>query len=58
MSHVSLARKRDFIFSENFNYNAAERKSDIPLMLKHFKGSFYSWKGVINLEETHGHALK
>ena len=26
--------------------------------LKHFKGSFYLWKGVINLEETHGRALK
>ena len=26
--------------------------------LKHFKGTLYSWKGVINLEETHRWALR
>ena len=27
--------------------------SFLSTRLKHFKGSLYSWKGVINLEETH-----
>ena len=31
---------------------------DISSNLKHFQGSHYSSKGVINLEETHGRAIK
>ena len=30
----------------------------IYMFVKALKGSLYSWKGVINLEETHGRALK
>ena len=30
----------------------------VSSVLKHFKDSLYSWKGVINLEETHRRASK
>ena len=35
-----------------------EKWEFFDLQLKRLKGSLYSWRGAIKLEESHGHALK